>query len=210
MGIGYGKQMTGRTNTRRRFAQFEGFTCILCKGRLTFSHTTAKEWLTLLEASYIVFLLEPYYLNISKRLVKSPKLYFFDIGLASYLLGIENISHVENHPLRGNLFENLVLMEILKFRYNQGKRNNLNFYRDSRGNEVDIIYRVGQHILPIEVKAGETVAADFFKGLRVFDKAVPELPFGKAVIYGGDRVETRHDTKICRVMDIPELLEQMA
>ena len=116
------------------------------------SHTTARGWLTILEASYIVYLLRPYHPNIKKRLVKSPKLYFYDVGLASYLLGIENKSHVDHHPLKGNLFENLVVTEILKYRLNKGKRNNLNFYRDSTGNEIDVIYGVAQNFLPIEIK----------------------------------------------------------
>ncbi len=174
------------------------------------SHTTVREWMIILEASYIVFMLEPFYMNINKRLVKSPKLFFYDVGLASYLLGLENISHVETHPLRGNLFENLVVVEILKYRYNQGKRNNLNFYRDSRGHEVDIIYRVGQHLLPIEVKAGETIGGDFFKGLYAFEKIVPDLPFGKSVIYGGDRNETRKDIKISKVVDLPKILNEIS
>jgi predicted AAA+ superfamily ATPase len=173
------------------------------------SHTTIREWITILEASYVIFLLNPFYLNIRKRLVKSPKLYFYDIGLASYLLGIEKISHMETHPLRGNIFENLVLMEILKYRYNKGKRNNLNFYRDSNGNEVDIIYNLGQHVLPIEIKAGETVASDFFKGIRAFDKVSPDLPYGKVVIYGGSHEETRGDIKIAQVTDIYEILNQL-
>jgi predicted AAA+ superfamily ATPase len=142
--------------------------------------------------------------------VKSPKLYFYDVGLASYLLGIEKISHMETHPLRGNIFENLVLMEILKYRYNQGKRNNLNFYRDSNGNEVDIIYSLGQHVLPIEIKAGETVAPDFFKGIRAFDKVSSDLPYGKVVIYGGNREETRGDIKIAKVTDIYGILDQIS
>ncbi len=174
------------------------------------SHTTVREWMIILEASYIVFMLEPFYMNINKRLVKSPKLFFYDVGLASYLLGLENISHVETHPLRGNLFENLVVVEILKYRYNQGKRNNLNFYRDSRGHEVDIIYRVGQHLLPIEVKAGETITGDFFKGLYAFEKIMPDLPFGKSVIYGGDRNETRKGIKISKVVDLPKILDEIS
>ena len=171
------------------------------------SHTSAREWLTILEASYVVFLLQPYHININKRLIKSPKIYFYDVGLASYLLGIENVSHVETHPLRGNLFENLVLMEILKYRYNQGKGNNLNFYRDSRGSEIDIIYRVGPHLLPLEVKSGETVASDFFKGFSTFEQVVPDLPFGKAVIYGGDGDETRQDVKISGILKIQNILK---
>lgn len=172
------------------------------------SHTTAREWLALLEASYIVFLLQPFHRNISKRLVKTPKLYFYDIGLASFLMGIESIDQIATHPLRGNLFENLVVMEFLKYRYNQGKRNNLNFYRDSIGNEIDLIYNVAQHVLPIEIKAGETVATDFFKGFRAFEKIIPELPYGKVIIYGGAREQTRHATTITNVHHIPKILSQ--
>ena len=174
------------------------------------SHTTAREWLTILEASYIVFLLEPFHRNIKKRLVKSPKLYFYDVGLASYLLGIENVSHVETHPLKGSLFENLVIMEILKYRYNQGKRNNLNFYRDSLGNEIDVIYQIAQHVLPVEVKAGETVVKDFFKGFQAFERGTPDLPFGKVIVYGGSREETRKDIQIVQVSHIYKILDDLS
>lgn len=171
------------------------------------SHTTAREWISILEAGYIVFLLQPFYGNIKKRLVKSPKLYFYDVGLASFLLGIENITHVETHPLKGNLFENLVVTEILKYRYNRGKRNNLNFFRDSQGNEIDIIYNVAQNMLPIEVKSGETVAPDFFKNFSVFEKIKPELPYGKLIIYGGDRTESRSEIRIIPVSEISNILD---
>jgi len=171
------------------------------------SQTTAREWLTILEASYIVFLLKPYHANIKKRLVKSPKLYFYDVGLASYLLGIENESHVFHHPLKGNLFENLVLTEILKYRFNKGKRNNLNFYRDSAGNEIDVIYNIAQNALPIEIKAGETVAAEFFKGFKVFEKITGSFPFGKLIIYGGEREESRGNTKIVNILKMKEILD---
>ena len=95
------------------------------------SHQTARNWLTLLEASYIIFRLPPYFANVSKRLVKSPKLYFYDVGLAAYLLGLENELHVSRDPLRGNLFENMAVMEALKYRVHRGRRTNLHFYRDS-------------------------------------------------------------------------------
>jgi len=102
------------------------------------SHTTARAWLTLLEASYVIFLLQPWHANISKRQIKSPKLYFYDVGLAGYLLGIEDRQHIVNHPLRGNLFENLVVAEALKYRLHRGRRNNLFFWRDAKGNEIDL------------------------------------------------------------------------
>ena len=129
----------------KNLSQFQKFVK-LCAGRIGqllnltaigndigISHTTAREWLTILQTSFIIFLLEPFYRNIRKRLVKSPKIYFYDVGLAAYLLGIEEEFHLENHPLRGNLFENLVLMEILKYRFNNGKKSNLNFYRQRGG-----------------------------------------------------------------------------
>ena len=174
---------------------------------LGISHTTAREWLTILEASYIVFLLKPYHPNINKRLVKSPKLYFYDVGLASYLLGIENKSHADLHPLKGNLFENFVVTEILKYRFNKGKRNNLNFYRDNAGNEIDVIYNIAQNFLPIEIKLGETVAAEFFKGFKALENIIGSFPFGKLIIYGGKREETRGNTKIVNFSKIKEVLD---
>ncbi|MGB9713336.1 MAG: ATP-binding protein [Dissulfurimicrobium sp.] len=171
------------------------------------SGTTAKAWLTLLEASFVVFLLPPWFGNVSKRLIKSPKLYFYDVGLASYLLGLENENQVERDPLRGNLFENLVLMEILKYRYNLGKRSNLYFYRDNKGDEVDIIYELGRDLFPMEVKAGATVAEDFFKNIRKFFKIYKHTPFGGAVIYGGKTPQLRTDIKVYTVWDIEKMLE---
>lgn len=173
------------------------------------THTTAREWLTILEASYVIFLLQPLYRNINKRLVKSPKLFFYDVGLACFLLGIEKVSHLQFHPSKGHLFENMVLMEILKYRYNRGLRNNLAFYRDNIGNEIDVIYQVGQHSFPIEIKAGETVTRDFFKGLSAFQKVMQELPLGQTVIYAGDHQETRQDVHIARLYDIPQLLDNI-
>lgn len=174
------------------------------------SHTTARTWLTLLEASYIIFILRPWFRNFSKRLVKSPKLYFYDVGLASYLLGLENELHVSRDPLRGNLFENLAVMEALKFRFNQGKRNNLHFYRDSKGNEVDLLIEVGPDIFPVEIKMGATVVPDYFRGIRGFTKVVPELPWGSGLIYGGDEVQIRSGVRVYPVWKMDEMLEPMA
>lgn len=173
------------------------------------SHTTVRQWLTILETGFIIFLLEPYHKNIRKRLVKSPKIYFYDTGLAAYLLGIEESSHLESHPIRGNLFENLVVMEFLKYRFNQGKKNNLNFYRDSTGNEVDIIYNVAQKMLAVEVKSGQTVSKDYFKGLKALDKVVGEDVSARAIIYGGDREEVRSETQISNYFNIKPLLDRI-
>ena len=179
------------------------------------SHTTARAWLSLLEASYVVFILPPWYRNISKRLVKSPKLYFYDVGLASYLLGLENENHVSRHPLRGNLFENLVIIEALKYRLNRGKKSNLTFYRDGKGNEVDLVLESGPDVFPIEIKAGATITSDYFKGLKSFEKVVLQRAGdkgaygGSGLIYGGAEKQTRGSTIIYPFYDIEEMLAGM-
>ncbi|MBN1931376.1 MAG: ATP-binding protein [Desulfobacterales bacterium] len=161
------------------------------------SHTTARNWLSILEASYIIFLLQPFHRNISKRLVKSPKLFFYDVGLAAFLIGIENKNQISRDPLRGSLFENLVISEALKFRFNQGKRSNLYFYRDSKGNEVDLLLVSGSDIFPIEIKAGMTITRNYFKGLNHFVKLFPDhIPKGSGIVYGGDKVQQRTDVSI--------------
>jgi len=169
------------------------------------SHQTARNWLTLLEASYIVFRLPPYFANISKRLVKSPKLYFYDVGLAAHLLGLENENHVGRDPLRGNLFENMVVMEALKYRLHRGRRTNLHFYRDSNGNEVDLLLNYGSHLFPVEIKSGMTINADYFRGLKAFSRVFP-LPLGAGLIYGGEESQQRRDTVVRSARDLSVLL----
>ncbi len=172
------------------------------------THTTARAWISILEASYIVFLLPPYFSNLNKRLIKSPKLYFYDVGLAAHLLGIENAQHVDTHPLKGALFENLAIMEILKFRFNNVKSNNLYFFRDSKGNELDLFYSIAHQIIPIEIKAGETINSDFFKGFKYFDKNLElESPL-KILIYGGELVQERSGVSITTVKNICTLLDK--
>lgn len=172
------------------------------------SHTTAGNWLSLLEASYIIFQLQPYYRNISRRLVKSPKLYFYDVGLATFLLGIENETQLARDPLRGSLFENLVVAEALKYRFNQGRRSNLFFYRDSKGNEVDLLIVSGSDIFPIEIKSGMTITRDYFKGLTHFAKVFPDhIPRGSGLVYGGEAAQKRTDVAIFPVYDLHRLWE---
>ncbi|MCK5807954.1 ATP-binding protein [bacterium] len=172
------------------------------------SQPTAREWISLLEASYIIFLLEPYFVNIKKRLVKSPKLYFYDTGLATFLMGINEQRQLHTHPLRGNLFENMIVMDILKQRYNAGRDNNLTFYRDHKGNEVDVIFGIAQHVLPIEIKSGETVTKEYFKGLKYFEKLFPDLPYGQAVIYGGNKYYQQEETQIVNFLRMGEYLKK--
>ena len=155
------------------------------------SHTTAREWLSLLEASYIVFLLPPYHKNYNKRITKAPKLYFYDVGLASYLLGIENVKQMQRDPLRGHLFENLIVMEFLKNRYEKAERSNLSFFRDSNKNEVDLIAPLPTGLWAVEIKSSQTVTADFFKGLDYFEALNPGEKLKKALVYGGDRNQLR-------------------
>ncbi len=154
------------------------------------SHTTAREWLTVLEASYVVFQLPPFHANIRKRLVKSPKLYFYDVGLASYLIGIQSADQVTTHPLRGSLFENLVVAEAVKHRFNRGRDFNLSFFRDSRGLECDLLYDAGSGIHAIEIKSGATVASDYFTSLNRVADLLPAVS-ARTVVYGGATRQSR-------------------
>lgn len=172
------------------------------------SHQTARNWLTLLEASYIVFRLPPYAANIAKRLVKSPKLYFYDVGLAVHLLGLENELHVSRDPLRGNLFENMVVIEALKYRLHRGRRANLHFYRDSNNNEVDLLLGLGPDLYPVEIKAGMTINRDYFRGLERFAAAHP-TPRGGALVYGGDETQERTTTSVCPALRFHTLLARL-
>ena len=172
------------------------------------SHTTAREWLTVLEASYIIFQLPPYFANISKRLVKSPKFYFCDVGLAAYLIGIENAEQVATHPLRGALFENAVVAEALKHRFNRGNQANLSFFRDSRGLECDLLYPDGSGFAAFEVKSGATIGSDFFRSLHRVAEAVPEIT-SKTVVYGGETRQSRSDSEVITLADLSGVLDML-
>lgn len=149
------------------------------------SNHTVKQWFSILEASYVTVKIKPYFENISKRVVKSPKIYFTDPGLACYLLGIENQLQLKRDPLRGNLFENMVILELIKSRYNLGKEHNLSFYRDNHKNEVDILYKSARQIIPIEIKSSKTFHTDFLKGLRYFDTLMTDrVPHGYVIFAG--------------------------
>lgn len=150
------------------------------------SYQTIQAWLSAMQATYIVFLVQPWSVNTNKRLVKTPKLYFYDVGLASYLLGIENINHVSTHPLRGSLFENMIVLEFLKKRYNSGLDNNLYFYRDNHGNEVDLLQEAGFFVNLIEIKSAQTFHSDFLKGLDYFKKILPNRVGSSNLVYAGE------------------------
>lgn len=151
------------------------------------SSHTVKHWISILEASFIVFRLQPYYENFGKRIVKTSKLYFTDTGLASYLLGIEDINQISRDPLRGNLIENLMILEMIKERFNHGKDSQLYFFRDAYGHEVDLIFQRGHELIPIEIKASQTIHRDFFKNLNFFTDLLGKRAPKGYLIYTGDK-----------------------
>jgi predicted AAA+ superfamily ATPase len=171
------------------------------------SHTTAREWLSILEASYVVFQLPPFYANIRKRLTKSPKLYFYDVGLASYLIGIEHADQIATHPLRGALFENAVVSEAIKYLFNRGRRSNLSFFRDTRGLECDLLYERGSRIGAIEIKSGATVASDYFDALNRVARLLPQVS-DRGLVYGGAMRQSRSDVEVVTLADVGDLLER--
>lgn len=160
------------------------------------THNTAKSWISILEASYIVHLLQPHYKNFNKRLVKTPKIYFYDTGLAAWLLGIQNESQLMLHPQRGAIFETWIVSELLKSCYNIGLPSNLFFWRDNTGNEVDIIIDKGEVMEPLEIKSGQTITADSFAGLRKFCALAGETAGRARLVYGGDEHQERQDVDI--------------
>jgi uncharacterized protein len=157
------------------------------------SQPTARAWIDLLQTSFIVHLLPPWHTNTGKRLVKSPKLYFYDVGLACWLLGLRTANQVSRDPLWGSLFENFIVMEALKDRFNAGESAEMYFYRDSEGNEVDLLLPTGGKLHALEIKAGATVNPDYFKGLKNFAANYPQALAGGGVIFGGEQGQSRSD-----------------
>jgi uncharacterized protein len=166
------------------------------------SHATARAWIDLLQTSYIVHLLPPWFTNSGKRLIKSPKLYFYDVGLACWLLGLRTPSQVSRDPLWGSLFENFIIMEALKDRFNAGESAQMYFYRDSEGNEVDLLLPTGGKLHAIEIKAGATVNVDYFKGLKTFAAHHPHAVAGGGVVFGGAQSQSRSDWPVHSWLDL--------
>jgi predicted AAA+ superfamily ATPase len=166
---------------------------------------TINTWMGILEMTFVAFRLQPYHKNFNKRLVKMPKLYFYDTGLAAALLGIENSQQLELNPFRGALFENFVILDLIKQRFNQANSSNLFFWRDSAGNELDVLIDQAERLIPIEIKSGQTVTPAFFKGLNYWQKLTGEE--GGYVIYGGNQMEKRsHGRTVLPYTDIAKLL----
>jgi predicted AAA+ superfamily ATPase len=150
---------------------------------------TIASWLSVLESSFIIHLLKPHHENFNKRLVKMPKLYFYDTGLVCSLLGITKASQLSLHPLKGGLFENLVIGELVKERFNKNLPLNLYFWRDSTGNEMDVVIDEGTTLHPVEIKAGKTITSDYFKNFQFWNKITGTN--NGSVIYAGDTIQKR-------------------
>jgi len=159
------------------------------------THNTVKSWLSVLQASGIIKLLRPWHANVSKRLIKSPKLYFLDTGLACFLLGIQKPEHLQGHPLRGALFETFVVSEAYKQHDNAGLPEQLWFCRDSNENEIDLLAGTVGHLRAWDVKSGMTVSEDYFKGLNALDRHLGGFS-ERSVVYGGEQAMTRQNTKM--------------
>lgn len=159
------------------------------------AHNTIKNWLSILEASYLIYRLQPHFENFGKRIIKSPKLYFTDVGVLSYLLGIETVEQLARDKMRGHCFENMVLLDLLKTKLNAGEDPQLFYYRDNHGNEVDVIIKYRDWLIPVEIKSTATFHPSLLKNLDFYQRLVGErAPIG-FLIYGGEqeqRIQNNH------------------
>ncbi len=176
-------------------------------GEVGVDNKTITRWLSVLQASYLVTLLPPYFENVSKRLVKSPKLYFNDPGLACYLLDIESPRQLERDKMRGAIFENFIIMECIKHRFNQGREGGVYFYRDSNQNEVDILLKQEGEITAIEVKGAMTYHTSFEKHINRLGEWISTPVKKRAVIYSGDFENTAADTQILNYRHLHDFLQ---
>ncbi|MBY0353400.1 ATP-binding protein [Candidatus Babeliales bacterium] len=154
------------------------------------THSTVSAWISLLEASYVIFLLYPYYENYGKRIIKSPKLYFVDSGIACSLLKIRSAEELADHYLRGNLIESMIITDLLKQQHNREQQPSLYFWRDQTGHEIDCIIDTSRYPIPLEIKASSTVATDFFTGLKTWQEIVENKENPKYLVYGGAQNQT--------------------
>ena len=150
---------------------------------------TIQSWIGILESSFIIYLLKPHFKNFNKTIVKRPKVYFYDTALVCYLLGIRNISQLKTHPLRGSIFEGMVVTELIKKRTNAGLPINIYYWRDKTGHEIDIIIDNGGKLLPIEIKSGKTLNSEFFKNIEYWSKLSGAEK--SVLLYAGDQNQKR-------------------
>ena len=160
------------------------------------THNTAKAWISVLEASYVLFLLRPHHANFNKRLIKSPKLYFHDTGLMCWLLGVQTPEQLVVHPLRGQVFETYVISELRKAFLNRGEPPLFYFWRDSNGNEVDLLIEWAGGLMPVEIKSGQTLNRDFFTGLERWIALAGDMARSPTLIYGGEGEHRRKDVRV--------------
>jgi len=170
---------------------------------LGIDNKTVNSWMNLLEASFIAFRLRPYHKNFNKRLVKTPKIYFYDTGLAAYLLGIRNKHDLQLHFAQGQLFENFIILEKIKNSLNRKTREQFYFWRDQKGIEVDLLIEKGSHLNAVEIKASKTIQSGFFKNLKQFQKSAPHAQ--TSLIYGGDENMKRNDVDIWSFQNLSEV-----
>jgi uncharacterized protein len=201
----------------RNLSQYEKFIHILAgrvgqlinlnalSGDIGVSSTTLNEWLSILEASFIIFKLKPYHANFGKRIVKSAKLYFTDVGLAAYLLGIKEVDQVTRDPLVGSLFENMVILEAMKTLMNRGAETDLFFYRDVNQKEIDLIYKEGNRLMPVEIKAAMTYSDTLHKNLKYFhDLSGSEKGY---LIYAGELEYDKNNLAVLNYVNTYKLFE---
>ena len=178
-------------------------------GETGVSQKTARSWLSVLESSYIVHLLPPYFRNFGKRLVKTPKLYFLDQGLACWLLGIRSHEHLALHPMRGAIFESFIISEFLKSRYNRGLPPDLYFWRDNNGLEADIVFERGTKLQPVEIKSGQTITGDSIRAGLKAARFAGEEALQPWLIYGGDDSYERNGVTIMSWRDCEKWAEPL-
>lgn len=160
------------------------------------STPTVQAWFSVLESCFIVFTLPPYFENFTKRVVKSPKLYFYDTGLVCHLLEIEAAKYLPLHPLRGAIFENLIVSEFIKNKHHKHTHKEFYFWQDSAGKEIDIVTKNPTGFDTFEIKSGETITSEFFKNLNYFERTVEPLDVNKTLVYGGDETQIRTDLTV--------------
>jgi hypothetical protein len=170
------------------------------------SQATTIQWLSLLEMSYIIFRLQPHHRNFNKRLIKSPKLYFYDTGIAANLLRLQSPDSLDMHFAKGALFENMVISELIKQVYNEGRQPHFYYWRDKSGHEIDLLIDQEDKLIPIEIKSGQTINSDYFKNLIYWQKLAHQDK--SYVIYGGNEEQKRSASHVLswRMVNYKELL----
>lgn len=172
------------------------------------SVNTAKSWLSILEASFIIFLLKPYYNNFNKRVIKAPKIYFYDTGLVCSLLNIQTAEQLSVHHLRGELFENLIVNEVAKYEFNHDMPDNLYYWRDRTGHEIDLMIEKGDQLLNVEIKSSKTVQSAYFKNLKWFDDQVA-VGHKDWLIYAGEKGQQRSQVTVLPWLQLGELFKHL-